>query len=247
MATVFACQPIGQLLGILVSFVVVVAYKQHIPDDSTQCDDNCIRALDSAWRWIVGFGSLPAVVALFFRLTIPESPRYLLDVAGAIKGAAKDTEDYYGGAPYGQNQEMMERGQPQLVPSYSQGGHLTPQHTRDGASEASPNTRPISDHSGRLMAPSPDMRLPSPTLVHSSEHDDVIQHDLGYGEPSRRSFESVHSHDAQAPPDQPPQASWDDAKMFFITEKNWYYLAATSGSWFCLDVGPTPVLRDSRY
>ena len=32
------------------------------------------------WRIIVGFGTLPALAAVYFRLTIPETPRYTFDV-----------------------------------------------------------------------------------------------------------------------------------------------------------------------
>jgi PHS family inorganic phosphate transporter-like MFS transporter len=35
---------------------------------------------DYVWRLIVGFGCIPACIALYFRLTIPESPRYTADV-----------------------------------------------------------------------------------------------------------------------------------------------------------------------
>lgn len=40
----------------------------------------CFRAVDKAWRWIVGIGGLPGLLALIIRLQIPESPRYAMDV-----------------------------------------------------------------------------------------------------------------------------------------------------------------------
>lgn len=36
--------------------------------------------LDSVWRCVVAVGTIPALFAIIFRLTIPESPRYTMDV-----------------------------------------------------------------------------------------------------------------------------------------------------------------------
>lgn len=38
------------------------------------------RAVDIMWRWIIGLGVIPGVVALLFRFAIPETPRFILDV-----------------------------------------------------------------------------------------------------------------------------------------------------------------------
>ena len=38
------------------------------------------RLIDRSWRILLSFGCLPAVVALYFRLTIPETPRFTMDV-----------------------------------------------------------------------------------------------------------------------------------------------------------------------
>ncbi|KAF0497269.1 phosphate permease [Gigaspora margarita] len=44
------------------------------------------------YRIIFGIGSIPAIGVLFFRLTIPESPRFIMDVKGDIKkGYAENT------------------------------------------------------------------------------------------------------------------------------------------------------------
>ena len=44
-------------------------------------------AADKMWRTIVAFGALPAILALYFRLTIPETPRYTMDVTMDIEKA----------------------------------------------------------------------------------------------------------------------------------------------------------------
>lgn len=247
LASVFFCQPIGQLIGILVSLVVMTASHNFIPTDSDKCrSDVCIRTLDSAWRWIVGLGSLPALVALFFRLTIPESPRYLLDVVGAFKSASKNTQDYYDGDAFGQSQELLEDGR------NSQGilpvEHVIPKSTVQGSPSPSlppsPNTRPARVGSeGLVPTQSPTLNaggrphlLPSRTLAPT---DDQIDCNRVSTVTMRTGSIPLSAHTLEPVPlneQQPPQASWEDANNFFIKEKNWIYLVATSSTWFCLDV-----------
>jgi PHS family inorganic phosphate transporter-like MFS transporter len=95
---VFFAQPIGQLLANVLSFAAVAAFQDQITNDETYCtDDSCIRAVDRLWRLVVGIGIIPAVIALAFRFTIPESPRYKLDVLRNGQAVVEDTQDYYGG------------------------------------------------------------------------------------------------------------------------------------------------------
>lgn len=42
-------------------------------------------------------GMIPAMIALAFRFTIPESPRYKLDILRNVHTVFEDTKDYYGG------------------------------------------------------------------------------------------------------------------------------------------------------
>ncbi|KAJ1566762.1 Inorganic phosphate transporter pho84 [Cladochytrium tenue] len=48
--------------------------------------------LDYVWRIALGVGVIPAVVAVYFRLTIPETPRYTVDVVGDTDKAERDVE-----------------------------------------------------------------------------------------------------------------------------------------------------------
>ena len=249
LASVFSCQPIGQLFGMIVSLVVITASREWISTEGEICTtDECIRALDSAWRWIVGFGSVPAMVALFFRLTIPESPRYLLDVVGAVKSVSKDTQDYYKGDAFGQSQELMEAGRNSQ--DYPIVESQFPKSSSQGTPSVSPNVRPVEDgaerrvstHSQSPSAPVPAHQLPSPMLAPVNH--DTNQHQLGAATmqtdlilPSPRVAEPVSENDQQ-----PPKASWQDANQFFIQEKNWIYLVQTSSSWFFLDVSLTTIL-----
>lgn len=49
------------------------------------------------WRTIVAFGCLPAICALYFRLTIPETPRYTMDISFDLEKAKADTDAYLSG------------------------------------------------------------------------------------------------------------------------------------------------------
>ncbi|GMM32157.1 hypothetical protein DAMA08_049020 [Martiniozyma asiatica (nom. inval.)] len=82
MGAVFANQGWGQLLAGLVAMICVASYKGPLNvETAADCGYECKKACDQIWRIIVGFGAIPACFALYFRLTIPESPRYELEMA----------------------------------------------------------------------------------------------------------------------------------------------------------------------
>lgn len=53
-----------------------------------------------------GFGAVPACIALYYRLTIPETPRYTFDVARDIEKAAADSQAFQHGRPQGHPDEI---------------------------------------------------------------------------------------------------------------------------------------------
>lgn len=73
LASVFFMQPLGQLAGNIVALIVVAATRSRVNSDT-------VRAVDIMWRWVIGIGVIPGVVASMFRFAIPETPRYLLDI-----------------------------------------------------------------------------------------------------------------------------------------------------------------------
>ncbi|KAI8997194.1 phosphate:H+ symporter [Pilobolus umbonatus] len=72
MSAVFAMQGIGQVAAGLVALVTTAAFKSAIQHDQ--------HYLDYVWRIVIGVGAIPALGALYSRLTIPETPRYALDI-----------------------------------------------------------------------------------------------------------------------------------------------------------------------
>jgi PHS family inorganic phosphate transporter-like MFS transporter len=80
----------------LVALIVTVAFKDSFINVKTvhDCDYACQVAADRCWRIIVGVGAVPAVFALYYRVTIPETPRYTFDVAHDVEKADADIKAY---------------------------------------------------------------------------------------------------------------------------------------------------------
>ncbi|KAI0636091.1 inorganic phosphate transporter [Trametes polyzona] len=87
MTAVFANQGWGQLSATLGSFIAVAAYKHSFLHDDPS---GVIHSLDQIWRLIIGLGCIPGAVALYFRLTIPETPRFTIDIERNIRQAGRD-------------------------------------------------------------------------------------------------------------------------------------------------------------
>jgi len=88
MTAVFASQGWGNFAAALVALVVVAAYKNQLLHETT---DHLV-SVDYMWRLLIGLGCVPAVVALYFRLTIPETPRYTMDIDRNLDQASADIE-----------------------------------------------------------------------------------------------------------------------------------------------------------
>ncbi|KAF9577908.1 Inorganic phosphate transporter pho84 [Lunasporangiospora selenospora] len=82
MAAVFAMQGFGYLTTGIVAIILLLGFRSLIEDDP--------RNLDYVWRCLIGLGCVPALVAVYFRLTIPETPRFVMDVENNIGKAERD-------------------------------------------------------------------------------------------------------------------------------------------------------------
>ncbi|KAM0462058.1 hypothetical protein ACHAO4_001250 [Trichoderma viride] len=96
MAAVFSMQGLGQLLAAIVALITTVAFKKSYIDIAGQgtCDLACREAADRSWRIIVGVGAIPACMALYYRITIPETPRYTFDIQNDVEKADADIRAY---------------------------------------------------------------------------------------------------------------------------------------------------------
>ncbi|KAB8303715.1 hypothetical protein EYC80_005099 [Monilinia laxa] len=108
MGAVFAMQGIGQFVAGLVMLIVVAGFKESLltAKSSAACQGVCGLAVDKMWRVLIGFGAVPACVALYYRLTIPETPRYTFDVARDVEQAGLDVEAYIAGKSEGHPDEI---------------------------------------------------------------------------------------------------------------------------------------------
>ncbi|KAH6886343.1 major facilitator superfamily domain-containing protein [Thelonectria olida] len=99
MAAVFAMQGIGQFVGALVMIFLTLGFKDQLKGspDIAHCTGTCQVAVDKMWRTLVGFGAVPACIALYYRLTIPETPRYTFDIARDVEKADDDVKAYVNG------------------------------------------------------------------------------------------------------------------------------------------------------
>lgn len=81
MALIFSTQGIGQLAAAIVTLVLLAIFKGAINADTMN--------IDYVWRLCIGLGAVPAFATVYFRFTMPESPRYALDVNHDLEQAAR--------------------------------------------------------------------------------------------------------------------------------------------------------------
>jgi len=93
MAATFSAQGFGNFAAALVSLIVVHAYKSAILSQPATAP----TAVDYCWRLLIGLGCVPGVIALYFRLTITETPRFTLDIERNMKQALRDVEGTFKG------------------------------------------------------------------------------------------------------------------------------------------------------
>jgi PHS family inorganic phosphate transporter-like MFS transporter len=108
MAAVFAQQGFGQFGAGIIALIVTAGFKDSLETASSYatCTGVCQLAADKMWRVIIGFGAVPGCIALYYRLTIPETPRYTFDVTRDVVQAGADVKAYKAGIHEGIPDEM---------------------------------------------------------------------------------------------------------------------------------------------
>ncbi|KAL1970390.1 hypothetical protein VTN77DRAFT_5550 [Rasamsonia byssochlamydoides] len=109
MGSVFAMQGFGQFAAALIALIVTAGFKGslEIADKVNHCSGACQIAVDKMWRVVIGFGAVPACIALYYRLTIPETPRYTFDVDRDVVKAGEDINAYIEGKREGRPDEVQ--------------------------------------------------------------------------------------------------------------------------------------------
>ncbi|EFW98750.1 phosphate/H+ symporter [Grosmannia clavigera kw1407] len=108
MGAVFAMQGLGQLTAAFVMLFVTLGFKESLETSTktANCTGVCAVAVDKMWRTLIGFGAVPGCIALYYRLTIPETPRYTFDVARDVEKADDDVKAYMSGKREGNPDEI---------------------------------------------------------------------------------------------------------------------------------------------
>lgn len=76
--------------GALVALIITSAYKDTLLRD----DPNNLVTIDAMWRLLIGLGCVPGAIALYYRLTIPETPRFTMDIARNVHQATDDVDNF---------------------------------------------------------------------------------------------------------------------------------------------------------
>jgi PHS family inorganic phosphate transporter-like MFS transporter len=74
----------------LVAFIITAAYKNAI---LAEPDMTHLKSVDYMWRLLIGLGCVPGCIALYFRLTIPETPRFTMDIERNLDQAQADIKE----------------------------------------------------------------------------------------------------------------------------------------------------------
>lgn len=82
--------PSNPLAAAIISLIIVSAFKDSILHD----DPTSPRHVDFCWRLLIGLGCVPGAIALYFRLTIPETPRFTMDIERNVQQATSDVENF---------------------------------------------------------------------------------------------------------------------------------------------------------
>jgi PHS family inorganic phosphate transporter-like MFS transporter len=221
-------QSLGQLAAALVGLGVLIALgNQHDLVNLDPNDPASKRWVDSIWRTVIGAGAFPALVAIVFRLTIPESPRFTLDVDHDGQRALEDIREHYSGHINGQSTQDLER----LTEATRE------EAAREAASAASPGR-------GTGIAKEPKSR-PTTNIRRSpsdneeqgqedEEEEDEEQEDEEE-EDDEEQEEEEEDDEEEVADDDPRAFSKADLYEYFITQGSWRFLAGTSTCWFLLD------------
>jgi PHS family inorganic phosphate transporter-like MFS transporter len=216
MACVFLMQPLAQFCTATIGWAVLTSLVKsrgldNLPIHGADLTDrqkfDIISTIDSVWRCVVGVGAFPALFAIIYRLSIPESPRYSMDVLDNGMGAFYDIRGHY-------NLETTEEYALEEI------GVETP---ADGP--------PSGDDSSGLIATTSTVEHTTP-VGSSGEGPSTVDPMVSTATTTANPVQHSH-HWSQT--EAPNYFTCQQLHEYFIAEGNWMWLAATSACWFLLD------------
>jgi PHS family inorganic phosphate transporter-like MFS transporter len=246
MATVFLMQPFGQICAAAVGWGVLTSLVksrglENIPVHGAKLSDqqrfDIVSTIDSVWRCVVGVGTIPALFAIIFRLSIHESPRYTMDVLNNGMGAFYDIRGHH-------NLETTEKNAMEEI-----GGEIPADLPLEGPPAADlgdalaadlPAEDPPSGGPPAADPPAEDQITAAPPAEDPPPADPSTEDLITAVPPARDPLAQVPANSAQ--PTQrhgldktPNYFTSEELHQYFIREGNWTWIAATSACWFLLD------------
>ncbi|CAE6493513.1 unnamed protein product [Rhizoctonia solani] len=89
MTSVFAMQGFGNFGAALVALILTQAFKAQLAGTTHR-----LESIDRCWRLLIGLGAVPGCIAAYCRFTIPETPRFTMDVERNVQQAVKDVDTF---------------------------------------------------------------------------------------------------------------------------------------------------------
>jgi PHS family inorganic phosphate transporter-like MFS transporter len=80
-------QGFGIITGAIMAVIILAICKNSILEHGES-------SLGYCWRFLAGFGAVPALLAVYWRLRIPETPRFAMDVLKDTDGGAHAAEQF---------------------------------------------------------------------------------------------------------------------------------------------------------
>jgi PHS family inorganic phosphate transporter-like MFS transporter len=126
LVAVFLMQPLSQLTaqGIGLGALRGISASHNLSRDE-KSHETAAPVIDSVWRLVIGVGAAPALLAIIGRMTIPETPRFLLEIERDASAALQSTTEVYSGSTPGSTTaintaaSLQERNRPTFTASES--------------------------------------------------------------------------------------------------------------------------------
>ncbi|KAH6876348.1 major facilitator superfamily domain-containing protein [Thelonectria olida] len=100
LASVKFMQSLARILAVAIGLRALrstTAAWHASPADFTNEDGLAKLVVDRVWRWVIGIAVIPATVAIIARVTIPETPRYYVDIMKDLRKAVRNALQVYKG------------------------------------------------------------------------------------------------------------------------------------------------------
>ncbi|KAG9403946.1 phosphate transporter [Aphanomyces cochlioides] len=94
-AAVFAMQGFGIICAATLAIIMLAAMQSHIVESTVN--------IGYVWRFLAGFGAVPALAAVYWRLRIPETPRFTVNVLGDQEAAVRNANQFLQGTAHDNN------------------------------------------------------------------------------------------------------------------------------------------------